>query len=154
MGQRGPARKPVALSVLQGDKRSKERARTMITAPDEGRPELPTLVGADVELRSIWDFYVDKLSKMGVVSTTDTDALLVFCETVQQYRHLVVQCRNEPATVTGSQGGQMLNPIYRLKSQVAATMRQYAREFGFTPSARAGISNPKAGSSGDDPNDF
>lgn len=153
MGARGPARKPVALGLVDGDWRSKARAKNTVQAPD-AVPELPASVAAAMtaELRSIWDYYLAELVKLRAVSTPDLDALLVFCEAVRSHRRLTAECDREDTLVMGVRGDMRANPKFTMKNQAAQVVRQFSREFGFTPAARADIK--VSGDKGSSVNDF
>lgn len=152
MGARGPARKPVALGLVDGDWRSKARAKNTVQAPD-APPELPAELAASmsVELRAIWDYYLAELVRMRAVSTPDLDALLVYCEAVLSHRRLTKACDEEDLLMQGMRGALVANPKFTMKNQAAQVVRQFGREFGFTPAARADIKvNQDSGNSVED----
>lgn len=130
MGLRGPAPKPTALKVIQGVVNS--RINFDEPQPGEGIPECPA---DDAEVIAVWDYTVEQLRMMKVISMGDRDALHAYCEAVVMMRRAAVDMTNEG--VTTDMGYK--HPAVAVFSAASATVRVYAVEFGLTPSARARI---------------
>jgi P27 family predicted phage terminase small subunit len=76
---------------------------------------------------------------MGIVSEADTSGLAVYCEAVSRWRRLATEAADAPTYLPGERGAIKVNPIFRAEQNAATVVRILAREFGLTPSARAGI---------------
>lgn len=135
MGRRGPAPKPTNLRLLHGDRPSRTN-HDEPPAPSE-LPECPDDASEDV--RAIWDYTIKNLIVMGIATSADRDALRCYCEAVIVHRRASAILAGEKLIVTGSMGGEITNPAFRAQRDAAATIRAFAGEFGFTPSARSEI---------------
>lgn len=136
MGERGPAGKPTALRVLHGDR--KDRINTNEPVAPEGLPEPP--VGMADDVREIWDYTVGVLGPMRLATPADRDALACYCEAVVTHRKASAGLAATGIIVRTSRGNTpMRNPLLAVQRDAAALIRVFAREFGLTPSARAGI---------------
>jgi P27 family predicted phage terminase small subunit len=134
MGRSGPAPTPTALRVLKGD-------RPYRINRDEPRPrdELPTepdwlTAGA----REEWRRVLPDLVAMGTAKAVDASALAAYCESVALLARLVREVEATGPIVAGRDGdpGPRKNPAVAMVRDASAAVRMWAREFGFTPSAR------------------
>ncbi len=73
---------PTHLRILHGD--HPERVNRDEPKPPNGLPECPPEVSPAV--REVWQYVVDQLAAMRVVTLADRDALLCFCEAVVIHR--------------------------------------------------------------------
>lgn len=142
MGKRGPAPKPTALRLLHGDQKSRINQDEPPTP--EGLPQCPAEVSPDV--REVWEFAMRNLVVMGVATPPDRDALLCYCEAVITHRRASAILADGSLIISGLHGGPVTNPAARLQRDAATTIRAFAREFGFTPSARSEIHQTGASS--------
>jgi P27 family predicted phage terminase small subunit len=137
MGERGPSGKPTALRVLHGDR--KDRINTDEPVPPSGLPAAPEGMSDDV--RAVWDYTVSILGPMRLATPADRDALACYCEAVVTHRKASAGLAQTGIIVRTSRGNTpMRNPLLAVQRDAAALIRVFAREFGLTPSARAGIS--------------
>ena len=114
MGQRGPSPEPTALKVLKGDRPS--RINRAEPVPAGGMPPAPKSLS--IGARYVWKRLAKDLHAKGLLTIWDRDAFQVYCELIAAFH-----------TAT-----RELN--VREQKELAGTIRQYAREFGLTPSAR------------------
>jgi P27 family predicted phage terminase small subunit len=135
MGRRGPAPAPTGLKLVRGD----ERRRINL---DEPKP-LPGPVDKPGYLSPLaseeWDRVAPHLEAMRTLTAADTTALAVYCEAVARWRTLAQIVAKSPPVITASGGLLVKNPAYSQARDAAIEVRMFAREFGLTPSARAGI---------------
>jgi P27 family predicted phage terminase small subunit len=134
MGRRGPAPTPTKLKLIRG-------AHPYRVNLDEPVPlalaiERPEWLSDLASLE--WDRVAPHLVAMGVVTDADVSGLAVYCEAVARWRRLVELVVASPPVV-GRKGAMVKNPVYAQVRDAAAEVRVWAREFGLTPSARAGI---------------
>jgi len=134
VGRRGPAPAPTSLKLVRGD----ERRRINV---DEPRP-LPGPVVKPGWLSKLaaeeWDRVAPHLEAMRTLTAADTTALAVYCEAVARWRTLAEIVAKSPPVIQ-REGLLVKNPAYSQARDAAIEVRMFAREFGLTPSARAGI---------------
>lgn len=137
MGKRGPAGKPTRLRVLHGDR--PDRINTDEPEAPDGLPE--ALDDMSDEVREIWDYTLDQIDAMGLASPADRDVLRAYCEAVATHRQASRALAKSGLLIRTARGNQfMRNPLIAVQRDSATLVRVLAREFGLTPSARAGIS--------------
>lgn len=139
MGERGPARKPTRLRVLHGA--APEKDVTLEPAPAELPVQRPEWLSPDAAAK--WDVLVPHLLSMQLVTAVDVDVLSAYCECYARWRKLAgMAARTPPVFNRGGEGAQMMlvrNPLWAQVRDAEAGLRTLAREFGFTPSSRAGM---------------
>lgn len=135
MGARGPAPKPTKLRLLHGDR----PARTNQDEPAAPTGPLVCPPGVSAEARAVWDYALANLIVMDVATPADRDALLCYCEAVVMHRRASAEMDTAPLMIEGITGAQIRNPVFSMQRDAATAIRAFAREFGFTPSARSDI---------------
>lgn len=132
MGKRGPRPHPTALRVIAGKKINDDEPQ-----PETGEPTCPA--STNPELYEVWEYTLDQLRQMRVVTMADRDALYAYCQAVIAHRRASDDINLNGATILGAMGGLVRNPSTTIQKEQAALIRQYAQEFGLTPSARSGM---------------
>jgi len=135
MARRGPAPKPRALRLLDGS--HMERLNDKEPIPRTLAARCPEDVAPDV--RAIWDYTVAELEHMGTVHACDRDSLVAYCEAVVNHRKSSRLLARSNILVQGALGSLIVNPALRVQRDSAMLIRQFAQEFGLTPSARTRI---------------
>lgn len=135
MGKRGVAPAPTGLRLVKGERKS--RINTDEPQPREGLPLCP--LEASDEVRAVWDYTLDQLDYMKIVTPADRDALYVYCEAVVMHRIATHMLRYEGLVATGGNGSVMKHPAHQIQRDAATLIRAFAQEFGLTPSARSTI---------------
>lgn len=135
MGARGPAGKPTALRVLHGDRpsrinRDEPKPRAL---PPQAPPWLTAAAAAE------WARIVPDLVTMGTVYATDTMALAAYCEAVGRLQLAVTEVERGGLLVADRDGDLRKNAAVAMARDATHDVRVLAREFGLTPSARAGL---------------
>ena len=140
MGARGPAAMPTKLRILRGGVHP-ERINLEEPVPADLPLDKPVWMTAAGSAK--WDELVPHLVAMGVVTAADVDALTAYCECWARWQKLVLlAARTPPVFRRGGEGEDMVmvkNPVWSQVRDAEAMMRMWAREFGFTPSARSGL---------------
>jgi P27 family predicted phage terminase small subunit len=150
MGARGPAPKPTALRLIDGDR--EDRINRHEPTPRAGAMECPDDTPDDV--RAVFDYTAHELEHMGIDTPADRDALLCFCWAVRNHREASkVLARTGMLIQNRKRGDWVRNPMLIEQGKAAAIIRAFAQEFGLTPSARSRIVN-QAESAADDDNPF
>jgi P27 family predicted phage terminase small subunit len=129
----GPRPQPTELRLLHGAHPG--RLNTDTPVPSASEPVLPEWV--DDTTREIWEHTVAELRIMGVLSSADSAALLVYSEAVAKFieaAKLVDQLGG--ILVRGRRGeAPVKNPALQVMRDQGQLVRAYAAEFGLTPAA-------------------
>jgi P27 family predicted phage terminase small subunit len=139
MGRRGPAPKPTALRLLHGD--HPERVNKKEPPAPELPIERPLWLSNAAAME--WDQLAGYLAAMGTVKASDELMLGALCETAARWKMVAALCARMPPVFKRDEiDGQPVlvkNPLYAQARDLTAELRVMAREFGLTPSARAGL---------------
>jgi P27 family predicted phage terminase small subunit len=144
MTKRGPASAPSALQKLRGTPKS--RINENEPEANLGVPDPPSSMTD--EALEVWEYTVEELRYMNVLSLADRDSLACYCEAVAIHRRASEILAFEGLMIEGRDGKMVKNPVVQLQKDAASTMKTFAVEFGLTPRARADIKVDKK-----DPND-
>jgi P27 family predicted phage terminase small subunit len=147
MGRRGPAPKPAKLRLLEGARERDINQNAPI--PRSGEVVPPDEMSDDV--RAIFDYTLAELEHMGIVAPADRDALVAYCEAVDKHRKASALLARSPVLVKGMHGNLVRNPAMQIQRDAAHLIRQFAQEFGLTPSARARIDRDRDDDDGANP---
>lgn len=139
MGKRGPAPKPTTLRLLEGA-RERDVTRNEPVARS-GKIEPPEGMSHDV--RVIFEYVVAELEHMKIASPADRDSLVCYAEAVDKHRKASAVLAKSPVIIKGLHGGMVRNPALSVQRDAAQVIRQFAQEFGLTPSARARIDSER-----------
>jgi P27 family predicted phage terminase small subunit len=140
LGDRGPAPKPTALRVLHGDRKS--RVNLDEPQPRNLSPAKPEWLSESAG--ELWDLLMPDLEVMGTVKCSDWVALAQLCETWSRWRRINdLVAKSPPIWKRGEDAAgnpiMVKNPLYSQVRDASAELRVMLREFGLTPSARAGL---------------
>jgi P27 family predicted phage terminase small subunit len=118
--------------VLTGEKRY--RINRDEPQPGTGPPQRPDWLseGASAE----WDRIAPDLARMGTAKNVDSTALAAYCEAVARFVMLAGLVARTGPLIVGRDGLAHKNPAVAQLRDASVDMRMWAREFGFTPSAR------------------
>lgn len=136
MGRRGPAPTPTALKVLHGNP-GHRRLNDAEPRPRVADPEPPGWLSPVARVE--WDRIAPELSVMGTTFEADAVSLAAYCETVAVFVEACGLVATMGTVITDDEGGLRRNPAVRIAQDAGNQLRAWAREFGLTPSARAGI---------------
>lgn len=89
--------------------------------------------------RAEWDRIAPELSVMGTTFEADAVSLAAYCEAVAVLVEASGLVAQMGVTSLGEDGTLRRNPAVRVAQDAGNQVRAWAREFGLTPSARAGI---------------
>jgi|SRR5579862_6049475 P27 family predicted phage terminase small subunit len=132
MGLRGPAPKPTALRILDGEKRY--RINLAEPRPTNRPPEMPQwLTGKAADE---WNRVLPELIHMGTAKAVDMAGLAAYCECVALFERLTVLVEATGPLIVGRDGLAHKNPAVAMLRGASAEVRVWAREFGLTPAAR------------------
>lgn len=140
MGKRGPARKPTALKELAGNPGKRPLNKREPKYPVGNRTCPAHLKG---EARREWNRVVPSLEIVGVYQSVDRAALAAYCTAWADYVDADKQCRDAGKWLKDSHGVWRQAPWYRIKATALEKLKQFAREFGFTPASRTELVDPR-----------
>jgi P27 family predicted phage terminase small subunit len=135
MGQRGPAGKPTSLRLLHGDRPS--RVNLDEPKPRDLPPEPPDWLSNAAAAE--WSRVVPDLLAMGTVTAADSIALGAYCESVARLQAASQLVAKAGLMLRDRDGEVRKNPAVAQARDAGNDVRLWCREFGLTPSARAGI---------------
>jgi P27 family predicted phage terminase small subunit len=135
----GKRPQPTKLKVLHGETRPSEVGRAE-PQPREVSPQAPAWLADDA--REVWDRTLEELEAMGLARGADVDALVMYCNAVVNHARAQQAIDREGVLVDGASGGKVRNPATTIVNHNAGIVARFAREFGLTPSARVGLSEP------------
>lgn len=139
----GKKKTPTALKVIRG---TDQPCRTNY---DEAKYEALTKVSIPKVLtsqraRKIFKDKSNQLIRQGILQAPDVDLLTAYCNTFDIYLQAVEQL-NDPenplvVTVQTKKGEmKMISPYLQIQKQLIPLLNSLSSEFGFSPSARAGL---------------
>ena len=144
MGARGPARTPTVRLALVGSHRAKSR-EAKEPKPKQLKP--PTSIKLTSKEKRVFDKAYDLLKSMMLHAQTDGNALARYaknvvlyndcCAFIEQHGHTHAVTRiidGKPKTVGAKRFAES-----RIRNELESTLLRLEREFGLTPSARAGL---------------
>ena len=135
MGRRGPPPTPTRVKQLRGVRPSRINLREPLPAPDA--PRMPA--DMDPEAKAVWRRVVRVMRHTGVIRAADADVLRCYCEAVARYAQASRLYGQSGPIIRGRDGNAVGNPLHRITRDNADEIRQFARELGLSPSARAGL---------------
>lgn len=139
MGRRGPPPKAPWLNALEGNPGKRAR-RDNVPSPKRSAPTCPEWLGA--EAKAEWRRLAPRLIAMGLLTTLDRAAFVCYCTAYGHWKECqrVIRQHGE-VYVTGS-GRIKERPEVVMARQWVRLMKDFAVEFGLTPSSRARLSLP------------
>jgi P27 family predicted phage terminase small subunit len=133
MAKAGRRPKPTALHILEGTQRGP--AKREPSAPI-GVPPMPERLKVDAVALEKWNELAGILSRMGVLTTGDGEALATLCEVHSAEQSCLLQLRAGGAVMHTDLGGVKPNPAGPMYRSLVAMKASLLSEFGLTPSSR------------------
>jgi P27 family predicted phage terminase small subunit len=125
--------KPTALRILEGTAKGPQKLEP--SAPI-GVPPMPERLAVDEIAVAKWHELAGVLSRMGVLTTGDGEALATLCEVHAAEQACLLQLRASGAVSHTAAGGVKPNPAGPLYRSLVAMKASLLSEFGLTPSSR------------------
>lgn len=136
MGARGPAPKPTALKVLEGNP-GQRPLNGREPEPVPGEPVLPAHL--DAKARRIWRQLVPQLLAMRVLTQADGEALATLATICATERRLLKAVKQKGDTFKTGSGYVQQRPEWGLLTKLWQIKRTYLGEFGMSPASRSRI---------------
>ncbi len=135
MGRRGPAPTPTKVKRLHGETRP-SRLNHAEPLPSADLPKMPP--DMDPDAKAVWRRVLRDMGHSGVIRSADTDVLRCYCEAVSRYAQ-AARLYAQSGPIVTRDGNLVKNPLHQVARDNADEIRQFARELGLSPSARAGL---------------
>ena len=136
MGKRGPAKKPTAQKIAEGNPGKKPLPKNE-PKPELGIPEMPTHFTG--EAKKEWDRVTVALAKTKVLSKDEWAAVANYCEIWERHWKCVDIYNAEGITVTSDRGDIKIHPAVTQASKDELAMLRFLCQFGLTPASRADV---------------
>lgn len=144
MGKRGPAPKPTGLKVLNGNpgKRPINESEPQPTKPVEA-PKPPSFLSTYAKKE--WKRIVPVLMKVNLLTEADYSALAAYCQcydrwvSAEKAIRAHAKANNGKYTFETESGYVQQIPEIGISNQAMKEMRNFAKEFGLTPSSRTNL---------------
>ena len=142
MGKRGPAPKPTALKVLQGNpgKRPLNDKEPEYEKSDELLKPPPYL---STHAKKEWKRIAPMLLNNGLLTNVDISALGAYCQAYNRWIEAEKAIRTYGMTCVTDKGNIIQRPEVGIANTAMRDMLKYAKEFGLTPSSRTNLKAEK-----------
>ena len=90
-----------------------------------------------------WDRIVPLLAQLGVMTHVDRTELVNYCTAWSTFVVNQRRLDEEGATIKGSMGSEIKNPVASVVSEASLRLHRYCQEFGLTPASRTRIKMEK-----------
>jgi P27 family predicted phage terminase small subunit len=150
MGLRGPAPKPVELTLLEGNRGNRPLDVTGLFRPEVGVPDAPKWLTK--EAKSAWRRLSVELVRYNLLSKVDRDAFAMLCQTIGRLELIeraiagrmatAVEAGRDPteALLASTPNGlQVQAAIYQVLNREQAKLHQLLSSFGLRPDARTKV---------------
>jgi P27 family predicted phage terminase small subunit len=139
MGKRGPKRTPTATKIARGTHR-KDRDGDPKLEPQPEKISAPPPPGHLGRVgRSKWKDLAPRLSKIGLLTEQDLDALTLLCEAFEEKARCEAQLEKEGEYYWTESGYCGVHPAVSRLQRTIDRIRKLMAAFGMTPADRAGM---------------
>lgn len=153
---KGRPPKPVEVKRREGNRGKTAATQPVVIGGKVAAPERP--VGLSARARKVWAEVVPDLHAGGVLDSVDGPILGVFCELIAMTRR-AWKLADETGPVRKGKRGSTKAGELAAALDLTAQVRQYAEQYGLTPSARSRLgvgkpsqpASPKGSSVGESP---
>lgn len=133
---------PTPLKLLHGETRS-SRLNRNAPKPKGDHPVMPA--GMSTAAQKVWRRQTAALKDTGVLTVVDADSIRAYCEAVARYEQAAALLESSGPLVRGARQGELVkNPLHQVVRDNAMLIRLFARDLGFVPSAREGLTAKSA----------
>jgi len=133
MGLRGPAPKPTALRILEGNP-SRRPLPKREPRPERGAPRCPAWL--DSTGRAEWRRVVPLLDRLGLLTKIDRTALAMYCDAYSQFLAASNTIKQHGFSYRLESGYIQQRPEVSIYHKLHTIIKGWCREFGLTVSAR------------------
>lgn len=147
---KGRPPKPTETKKKAGNPGKRELPDNVVTA-GRGQPPKPATLGAQAS--AVWDEVVPLMEQAGTLDKADGAALEVFCTALaisRQAADMLPRGNGTGLVIQQPSGRYAADPHFNVWKDAATVVRQFAEQFGLTPSARARLGVLGAGARPED----
>jgi P27 family predicted phage terminase small subunit len=139
MGKRGPRRTPTAVKVARGTHRKDRDGDPSLEPQPEkiGAPAAPTGLGKIG--RAKWKQLAPRLSKLGLLTEQDLEALSLLCEAYDEKESCEKTLKKEGDYYLTASGLIRVHPAVTRLQRCIDRIRNLMASFGMTPSDRSSM---------------
>lgn len=136
MGKRGPAPKPTALKILQGNpgKRKLNESEPEFEKNDDILKP-PSFLSTYAKKE--WKRISPMLIKNNLLTDADIATLAAYCQSYNRWIKAEKAIRTYGMVFTSDKGNIIQRPEVGIANKAMSEMVKYAKEFGLTPSSRS-----------------
>jgi len=133
----GRTAKPTALKSVEGVRKSRINHAEPKPTPLEGPPAPPEWLSEGA--LGYWSRLADEMFRAGILTVVDPDGFAVLCSALDVHERATRELNESESLTIQGERGWVRHPALQTQRDASATIRSWCREFGLTPSARAGI---------------
>ncbi|MBE5775504.1 MAG: phage terminase small subunit P27 family [Clostridiales bacterium] len=137
MGKRGPAPKPTALKILEGNPGKQKLNANEPKPPKADSIKPPSWLMPDAKKE--WKRLAPSLESMGVLTTADLKAFEGYCQAYARWKQAEEKISEIGTTFLTPNGYIQQTPYVSIAMQNMKMMQSFANEFGLTPASRSRI---------------
>lgn len=133
---RGRKPLPTSLKLVKGER--PDRINHDEPQPEDGLPQCPV---TDKLVNEVWDYTIEQLRKMRVITMADRDPLLAYVQAVVMHHRCSKLLDSQGYLWTSSEDENYIrpHPAVRMQKEAALLIKQFGAEFGLTPASRTRI---------------
>ncbi len=132
----GPAKTPTEILEARGSWKVRERKNE--PKVPKGMPAMPKWISKGGKKQ--WVILTAQLMQLGVLTGIDGTSLALLCDAIGMY----IECKKDLETrgllIPGRDDTKVKNPSYQFMNEAFEKIHKLSKEFGLTPSSRAGLS--------------
>ena len=149
MGKRGPRPKSTAVKLARGNP-GKRALNENEPEPESAAPTMPKVLTPEAAKR--WRSLLPRLKKLGVLSNSDLDTIVLYCETYARWEisRAWLQKHGVKYPVMGEEGRPKFWkpwPEVAIEASCRQSLTRLAAEFGLSPSSRSQVVTKKQAAS-------
>lgn len=138
MGLRGPAPKPTALKVLEGNPGHRPLNKAE-PKPDRTMPQCPSWLRP--EAKAEWKRVAGKLHKAGILTSVDRAVLALYCQAWARWREAEEKVKEFGQTAMSSKGTEYMSPWLTAAMSAEKSVMTAAAKLGMSPADRTRLSS-------------
>jgi P27 family predicted phage terminase small subunit len=138
MGKRGPRKTPTSLRVLRGNP-SRRPLPTGEPTPQPLEGDVAPPAWLEPAARVAWTRLAAVLSRCGLLTALDVDALAALCAAIADRDAARVMLQRGGLVVKTASGFPVVSPYWAIESRASERVRRLLIEFGMTPASRTNV---------------
>lgn len=141
-----PRTKPTPLRLLEGSDRQHPERMNRSEASVPVVADLAPPIDLDATAQATWDHFAPLLQRSRLLTEADRLSFAALCVSWSTYVQAVATVQRTGTLTEGAKGQLVRNPAALVAKDSLSDYMRLATEFGLTPSSRARIVLPSAGS--------